>query len=82
MICYRSDDRMQRMEDLYYKLEYIEDVKILSSERDCIDLPVTGNWFELTADETSVEILPFTRISIVRGMYSPIISMRCFMHSL
>ena len=53
LICFRSDDGMKRIEDLYYKLEYIEDVKILSSERDCIDLPAPGNWFELMSDATS-----------------------------
>lgn len=37
LICFCSDQRMKRLEDVVFFLWSLEDIKILSSERECID---------------------------------------------
>lgn len=38
LICFCSDQRMKRLEDVVYLLWSLDNIKILSSERECIDL--------------------------------------------
>ena len=57
LVCFRSDNRMKPCYHTNYTLRDIEDVRILSSERDCIDLPDTFSFLDLVTDEpTAVDV--------------------------
>ena len=80
LICFRSDDRMKRIPDFYYPLEYIEDVKILLSDRECIDLPVTNSLMEIMSSGTSgdgIELSDYLRTGQYEGRMDEDTLVRC-----
>ena len=49
LVCFSDDERMESDDDFVYFLEEIEDIIILPSDRNCIDIPISkvGNYMPL-----------------------------------